>query len=220
MRSAIRVVAASALVAAGSFVLRADTTPPSAASDIQLQLGDLLFSEGKYLDSLDAYRNALKGAPADEARRSRVGVIASALRVAEFDLARTEAEKLYQGDPKGPDSMTLYGDALWSSGLFQEAETEYRDALSAAPELARGHHGMARSLAARGRLADAMNEAQLALRLSPRDLEIHHTVGTIYERMHKYEEAAAAYSNYVNLLPNKDHSEKADWSRAEIRFLR
>ena len=29
-----------------------------------------------------------------------------------------------------------------------------------------------------------------------------------------------AYSNYVNLLPNKDRSEKADWSRAEIRFLR
>src|SRR5438046_5385753 len=55
---------------------------------------------------------------------------------------------------------------------------------------------------------------------SPRDPEIHHTVGTIFERQHRYEEAAAAYSNYVNLLPNKDHSEKADWSRAEIRFLR
>ena len=38
--------------------------------------------------------------------------------------------------------------------------------------------------------------------------------------MHKYEEAAGAYSNYVNLLPNKDHSEKADWSRSEIKFLR
>ena len=79
---------------------------------------------------------------------------------------------------------------------------------------------MAQALAARSHLDEAMNEAQAALRLSPRDLEIHHTVGTIYERMHKYEEAAAAYSNYVNLLPNKDHSEKADWSRAEIRFLR
>ena len=79
---------------------------------------------------------------------------------------------------------------------------------------------MARSLAARSRLDEAMTEAQLALRLSPRDLEIHHTVGAIYERMHKYEEAAVAYSNYVNLLPNKDHSEKAEWSRAEIRFLR
>jgi predicted aspartyl protease len=65
-----------------------------------------------------------------------------------------------------------------------------------------------------------MNEAQAALRLSPRDLEIHHTVGAIYERMHKYEEAASAYGNYVNLLPNKDKSDKAEWARAEIRFLR
>ena len=82
MRSALRVAAASALVAAASFVIRADATPPSQASEIQLQLGDLLFSEGKYLDSLDAYRNALKTAPADSVRRPRVGVIASALRVA------------------------------------------------------------------------------------------------------------------------------------------
>src|SRR3954470_16897007 len=79
---------------------------------------------------------------------------------------------------------------------------------------------MARALAARSRLDEAMAEAQAALRLAPRDLEVHHTVGAIYERMHKFEEAAGAYSNYVNLLPNKDHSEKADWSRSEIKFLR
>jgi tetratricopeptide (TPR) repeat protein len=220
MHTAVRVAAASALVAAASLVIRADATPPSQTSEIQLQLGDLLFAEGKYLDSLDAYRNALKTADPDQARRPRVGLIASALRVAEFELARTEAEKLYRADPKNPDAMTLYGDALWSMGLFQEAEKQYHDALGVVPQLARGHHGMAKSLAARSRLDDAMNEAQAALRLSPRDLEIHHTVGTIYERQHRYEEAAAAFSNYVNLLPNKDHSEKADWSRQEIRFLR
>ena len=220
MQSAFRVAAASAMVAAASFVLRADVTPSSQASEVQLQLGDLLFAEGRFLDSLEAYRNSLKTSTPDNARRPRIGVIASALRVAEFDLARREAETLNRSDPTGPDSMALYGDALWASGLFQEAENKYRDALAASPDLARGHHGMARSLAARTKLDDAMNEAQTALRLSPRDLEIHHTVGTIYERMHKYEEAAAAYSNYVNLLPNKDHSEKADWSRAEIRFLR
>jgi len=220
MQSAIRVAAASVIIVAVSLVLRADVTPPSQASEIQLQLGDLLFSEGKYVDSLDAYRNSLKVAPSDGVRRPRMGVISSALRVAEFDLARQEAEKLYKADPKGPDSMTLYGDAMWSMGLFEEAEGLYRDALAAAPALARGHHGMAKSLAARSHLDEAMIEAQAALQLSPRDLEIHHTVGAIFERMHKYEEAAGAYSNYVNLLPNKDHSEKADWSRAEIRFLR
>src|ERR1043166_2758611 len=133
MQIAFRVAVASALVATASFVLRADAAPPSQSSEIQLQLGDLLFSEGKYLDSLDAYRNALKTAPPDAARRPRVGVIASALRVAEVDPAPTEAEKLYQADPKSPESMSLYGDALWSAGLFQEAENEYRDALAAAP---------------------------------------------------------------------------------------
>ena len=65
-----------------------------------------------------------------------------------------------------------------------------------------------------------MDEAQAALRLAPRDLEIHHTVGAIYERMRQYEEAAGAFTNYVNLLPNKDRSDKADWSRSEIKFLR
>src|SRR6266850_2514523 len=220
MNSAYRAVAVSALVAAASLVITADTTPLSQASEVQLQLGNLLYSEGRYLDALDAYKNALKTAPSDGTRVPRIGVISSALRVAEFDLARHEAEKLVKTDPIGPDAISLYGDALWASGLFDAAETRYRDALAKVPDLARGHHGMARSMAARGRLSDAMNEAQAALRLAPRDLEIHHTVGTIFERMHKYEEAAAAYSNYVNLLPNKDHSEKADWSRAEIRFLR
>jgi Aspartyl protease len=220
MHSAIRVAVASAIVATATFVISADTTPASEASEVQLRIGDLLFAEGRFSDSLDAYRNALKTAPPDGTRRPRMGVIASALRVAEFGLARLEAEKLHRSDPKGPDATALYADALWSSGLFQEAESGYRDALAAAPELARGRHGVARSLAARSHLEEALGEAQAALRLSPRDLEIHHTVGTIFERMHKYEEAAAAFSNHVNLLPNKDKSEKADWSRAEIRFLR
>jgi predicted aspartyl protease len=220
MHRGFRVVVVAAAVASASLVIRADGTPQSAASEIQLQLGDLLSSEGRFLDALDAYKAALKSAPPDATRRPRIGVISSALRVAEFELARAEADELHRADPTNPQSMTLYADALWSSGLFQEAETLYDDALKASPNLARGHHGRARSLAARSRLTEAMEEAQLALRLSPRDLEIHHTVGTIYERMHKFEEAAGAYSNYVNLLPNKDHSEKADWSRAEIRFLR
>src|SRR5579871_1618997 len=218
MHSGFRCAAALVLAAAASLVIRADAQ--SQASEIQLQLADLLASEGKFNESLEAYKNALKEAPPDTVRRSRVGVITSALRVAEFDLARREAETLYRDYPTNPEAMALYGDALWSAGLFQEAESKYHDALATVSDLARGHHGIAKSLLARGQLDEAMNEAQTALRLSPRDLEIHHTVGTIYERQHKYEEAANAFSNYVNLLPNKDHSEKADWSRAEIRFLR
>lgn len=210
----------AAVVGAASFVIHAQVTPASQAPEIQLQLGDEFMAEGRYQDALDAYQRALGVASPDQVKTARSGVIAAALRVAEFALARTEAEKLVASSPLSPDAIALHADALWTSGLFQEAEVRYRDALALSPDLARGHHGMARALAAQSRLDEAMTEAQTALRLAPRDLEIHHTVGAIYERMHKYEEAAGAYSNYVNLLPNKDHSEKADWSRSEIKFLR
>jgi tetratricopeptide (TPR) repeat protein len=210
----------TAFVAAASLAIHADGTPPSQAAEIQLQLGSLLYSEGRYNESLEAFQNALKTSDTLALRGARAGVIQSALRVAEFDLARNEAESLVKMAPRDADAMSLYGDALWASGLFEDAEAKYRAALGLNPELARGRHGVARSMLARSRLDDAMNEAQAALRLSPRDMEIHHTVGAIYERMHKFEEAAVAYGNYVNLLPNKDTSEKAAWSRAEIRFLR
>jgi tetratricopeptide (TPR) repeat protein len=212
-------VAASALVVAVSLVIHAEGTG-SQSVEIQLQLGRMFFGEGRYQESLEAYKNAVKSASPDQMRQARGGVILSSLRVAEFESARVEAEKLIQQSPRAPESLALYGDALWASGLFEQAEAKYLDALTTTPELARGLHGLARSLAARGQLDEAMVKAQAALRLSPRDLEIHHTVGSIYERTHKYEEAAAAYTNYVNLLPNKDSSYKANWSRAEIRFLR
>lgn len=213
-----RLLFALIMVAAAALVGRADVAS-SQAAEVQLQLGDLLSSEGKYFDSLQAYRNAVRVAPADLMGRARGGVVRTALRCAEFEEALAQAELLVQASPRNPDAMTLYGDALWSAGLFDQAEAGYRDALALAPELARGHHGLARTLAARSQLTQALNEAQAALRLSPRDLEIHHTVGTLYERMHKYEEAAGAFNNYINLLPNKDTSDKAAWSRAEVRFL-
>src|SRR5437870_5419910 len=169
------VVASSLVVGAGA--------QSSQSADIRLKLGDLLFSEGRYQEALAAYRTAVRVAPPDLMGQARSSLVVAALRVAEFDEARVEAGKLLQASPRSPEAMALAGDTLWASGLFQQAEEKYHDALAASPDLARGRHGMARSLAARGMLIAAMNEAQTALKLSPRDFEIHHTVGTLYERM-------------------------------------
>jgi len=221
MRSGFRLSAVPfviVLCAAAALVIHAES--PSQAAEIQVQLATMLSSEGRYIEALDAYQHALKTTDTALLRQARSGVIMSALRVAEFDLALQEAQALVQIAPRDASAVALYADALWASGLFEEAEGRYKDALALQPDLARGLHGVARSLLARNQLDEAMVQAQAALRLGPRDMEVHHTVGAIYERMHKYEEAAVAYGNYVNLLPNKDTSEKAAWSRAEIRFLR
>lgn len=220
MIGGIRALATGALVAVAALLVQADPVSQSLTADVQIQLGNEFLADGRYADALDAYRRGLAAAGPDDLRAARIGVVSAALRVAEFALARVEAEKLVESAPQSPEALALHADALWASGLFEEAESRYESVLAMAPDLARGHHGMARALAARSRLNDAMSSAQTALRLAPRDMEIHHTVGAIYERMHRFEEAAAAFTNYVNLLPNKDRSEKADWSRSEIKFLR
>jgi tetratricopeptide (TPR) repeat protein len=220
MQTGLRAMTMSVLLGAVSLGIHADATPQSQSGEIELQLGHEFFAEGRYQDALQAYQLALTASVPADAREARTGIVQAALRVAEFDLAHVEADALVKSAPLDPGTLALSADALWASGLFEEAEARYRDALSTTPDLARGHHGLARALAARSKLTEAMNEGQAALRLSPRDLEVHHTIGAIYERMHKFEEAAGAYTNFVNLLPNKDNSEKADWSRSEIKFLR
>jgi Flp pilus assembly protein TadD/predicted aspartyl protease len=220
MQSGTRTVAVLVMLGA-SVGMGANATPPSHAADVQVYLGRQFLTDGRYQDALQAFRNALQAEPPDVvARAARTGVVQAALRVAEFTVAREAADELSRQAPQDPEVAALHGDALWSAGLFEEAERRYRDAVSIQPQHGRGRHGIARSLVARSRLDEALNEAQAAAGLAPRDLEIHHTIGSIYERMHRFDEAAVAFGNYVNLLPNKDRSEKADWSRAEIKFLR
>ena len=210
------VLLAAALVGGGSLALRANG---SADADLNLQLGGLLFEETRYHEALQAFDRALQSPDPELAMRARKGKIRSALRVAEFAVARTEAQRLTEGANRDPESLALYGDALWAAGLFDEGEQAYRDAIAINPESARGRFGLARSHATRSRLPEALDAALTAAAASPRDAEIHSTVGDIYERMNRFDEAAAAYTNYINLLPNKDRSEKAAWSRAQVEFL-
>ena len=193
---------------------------PNNDAELQFQLGTLLFDETRYREALDAFRQATVTDDKGLAIKARTGLVKSALRLGEFAEAQREAATLKLQAPKDPEVLSVHADALWSAGLFDEADQEFRDSLSMMPDLSRGHHGLAKALASQNKLDEALNEAQAGLKLAPRDEEIHHTVGTIFERMRRYEQAAAAYGNYVNLLPNKDRSDKAAWSRSQIRFLK
>lgn len=217
IRPRMALVAAAVLAALVSGV---QGRAPGDDAALQFQLGTLLFEETRYREALEAFRKAVTADSKSMAVQARIGVVKSALRLGEFMAAQKEAQTLKQQDPRSAEVLTVHADALWSAGLFDEAHAEFKDALALQPDLSRGHHGLARALASQNQLDEALNEAQVALKLSPRDEEVHHTVGAIFERMRRYEQAAVAYGNYVNLLPNKDRSDKASWSRSQIRFLR
>jgi Flp pilus assembly protein TadD/predicted aspartyl protease len=214
-----RLALAAALAAACPLASTIGAQDPAGAADVQVQLGDLLLAEARYAEAADAYRRAMATADPEMGARAGVGFVVTQLRVGDFRTALTEAAALRKKHAAAGSVAAVHGDVLWANGLFEEAEEAYDAALKLDPAQPRGRHGRARALAARSRLQEAIVEAQDALRLSPAEAEFHYSVGSIYARMHRFDEAAAAFASYVNLLPNRDRSEKAAWARAEIRFL-
>ena len=63
--------------------------------------------------------------------RARIGVVKTALLVGEFEEAEREAASLVARHSAAIlTRMAVHADALWSAGLFDEAEREFRDALA------------------------------------------------------------------------------------------
>ena len=215
-----RAVAGLLVVALASWSMHAAGGQQSQSADVQLQLATQLMEDGRYAEALEAYQGALTVAGPEALPLARAGFVQAALRTAQFEAARRSAAMLAEESPLHADAIALHGDALWASGLFEEAEARYDRALQLDRESARARHGVARSLAARNRLDAALTEATTALDRDPRNIDLHYTLGTIQERLRQFDAAAASFSNFVNLLPNRDRSDRADWARSEIRYLR
>ena len=160
-RPRVALVAAAVVTALVSGVQGRDVNDAS----LQFQLGTLLFEETRYREALDAFRRAVGADSKSLAVQARIGVVKSALRLGEFIEAQKEATTLKQQEPRSADVLAVHADALWSAGLFDEAHQEFKDALVLVPDLSRGHHGLARALASQNKLEEALNEAQVALKL-------------------------------------------------------
>ncbi len=208
----------TALVAVLLFVAVEAFSPPD-TPDIQLQLGRLLYAEGRYGEALTAFQSAVGSQETRVRLPARIGLVQSFLRVGNFLKARTEAATLHAEGSGDARAIAVYGDALWSSGLFGDAEQAYRESLALVPDEPRGHNGVARILMARGRFDEAVGHSRQAVGLSPREGEFHQTLGNIYERQGRYDVAAASVSTFINLLPKGIADSRAALAGAEMRFL-
>jgi len=220
MRWMLRFVLCAAAVVACTLVIQADDKITAGDAELQFQLGNLLSDETRFREALDAFDRAIQTDDHDLQVRARAGKVKTALRIAEYDLAQKEGELLRASAPSDPEVLSLYADSLWSGGLFDEADDVYRQALSINKESSRARFGTARSLATRSKLEEALTEAQAALAMAPRDGEIHAEIGGIFQRLNRFDEAANAYNNFINLLPNKDRSDKANWTKSQVKFLK
>ena len=213
-----RLALITVLVALG-FLVSVDAFSPSDTPDIQLQLGQLLFAESRYTEALTAFQRAVVSEEPRVRVPARIGIVQSALRIAAFGTARDEGVRLREERPDDPALLAIYGDAMWSSGLFEEAAGAYARAIAIQPNEARGHNGLARILSARGQYEEALSHAMTAVGLQPREGDFHHTLGNVNERLGRFEEAASALGSFINLLPKGYADNRAVWAGAELKFL-
>jgi predicted aspartyl protease/Flp pilus assembly protein TadD len=218
----LAILSVAALAAVSTLVLHAAQTPVDDPA-VLFQQGTQLYEAARYREALVAFAGASRAEDADLATRARKGTVRAALRIAEFEIALREAESLNEATVPDAEALTLRGDAQWASGLFDEADGSYREALATVPQLTRARFGLARSLATHSRLEEALAEAQQAVAQAPKDPEIHALVGLIHERLHNYEDAAAAFERYVALLPERAPTEDNPMAaifQGKVRLLR
>jgi hypothetical protein len=167
-----------------------------------LRRASALHQDGRYADALRSFVGASESSDVSVATEARKGIVQSALRIGEFTLARRTAATLSQN--ADAESLAVAGDAQWAAGFFDEAEREYARALAIDEKSARARYGLARSLASRSRLSEALDEAQQALALAPEDSDLHALRGTILERLRRFGEAATSYEAYADRVPRRE----------------
>lgn len=206
-----------ALITAFGLVLFAQNPTVDPAFSYQQALQH--FERAEYVQALGSFEAATRTDDVDLATRARKGKVRTALRIAEFESARRDADLLMSSGSVDSETRTLYGDALWAMGLFDEAESSYRDVLAVNVDVSRARLGLGRALASRGRIDEGLQEALAGLALAPRDPELHAVAGSIYERLNRFEEAARSYDGYANLLPPGEAT-AIETTRSRAAFLR
>jgi predicted aspartyl protease len=201
-RPAALIVTAAVLVAAATLGAQQRLSPKESAREYTRATRS--FADGQYEEAYRRYNSVFSdGADGELVTPALKGMIRSALRLSSFQIARREAEALRASVPADVEAMTLFGDAQWGSGLFDEAEATYQSVRDRDPNNPRARFGVARSIATRGRLEEALAETVAAATTSPTDPEILVLVAELNERLFRYDEAARVYQTYVKLLPSK-----------------
>lgn len=204
---------------AGLFLTLAVSAEEPAQFDAQLKQGDAHLSRLRYEDAYLAYRAARDSNDATVRVRAGTGMIRVLLRMSLYREAAREGAALATRDGHVAAAVSVYGDALWASGLFDEAEQRYDAALTLDPADPTALHGRGRALAAQRDFAPARAAVQRAIDIAPAEAAYHYTLAAIDEDTRQFPRAAAALERYLDLLPSRN-TEMAEWAAAQATFLR
>lgn len=176
--------------------------------------GALAYTAGNYEEALTQYRTAIERNPDDAESHSNLGQVLVRLNRAEEALPHFErALQLI------PDRWAYQFNRARALGLlnrWEDAVEGYRRAQQLFPDDYATAFNLGQALHKKGDQAAAVEQYQRAIALDPSDPSFRLALAISYERLEKKSDAAAAYAEYLKMLPN---APDADAVRERIAAL-
>ncbi len=123
------------------------------------------------------------------------------LGIGDKDKAREELDLIGKVYPKNPEAKYQVGYLAFQDKDYKKSEQIFGDLYKANPNDTRGLAGMTETLAAEGRMADAIKETQKAVEKEPQRRDLKLVLAKFYVRSERYDEAIAIYQFLIQQEP-------------------
>lgn len=185
-----------------------DTPTPTRAPESFVTEAEDLFMQGKLLQAINAYQEAIRSNPEDP--NSYIAMARVQVFIGHYEAAQESAEKALLLNPNNSMAHAVRGWALDFQQDFLAAEAAVKRALELDPNNAFAHAYYAEILAdafSNGTgpfdaVDLASEESRVALSLAPNLMEAHRARAYVLEVTGNYEEAIREYEIAVNLNEN------------------
>jgi len=157
-------------------------------------LGIVLANQGKWIEAIEHYEQAVQLNPNFFEAHDSLGVALSTL--GKLPEAIQHHERALQLKPDFAEAHFNLGRALAKQGKPNEAIEHYKRALQLKPDLVEAHYNLGSKLAAQGKWSEAIEHYERALQFKPDDADIHNNLGA----------ALAAQGNWAGAI---EHCKRA-----------
>ena len=180
-------------------------------------IGLVLAQNGDDEKAVAEFREAIRIQPDYADAHANLG---AALMFSDVDEAIAELEKAVSLDPTLVKAQVNLAEAYGRSpshGPAKQVE-QLRKVIALAPDFARAHLALGKSLLQDGKVNDAVSELQEATRLDPRSGEAHYQLGLALARTGKQQEASAEVQKGRELSSADERNQNANLDLSEGRL--